>query len=685
MRPDILCVDDEPELIESYAEYFDRTRYNVVKVSNSIDALKYLEENHQKLLAIFCDLNLPILNGLELRKSTFSFCSEIPFVLVSGSVTQPPQEELQQLKIAAFISKPLHEDSFKNFLKNNCSDRLGQLNDYLELIGSFGDDIQPLIEKLDDLNLVLEQRLTCRDTLKSYMGVLHTIKGTASSIGLKKIADFSHKFEDFLSPFQKAQKDLTPAGFLKVVKGTELLKTYLEQAISESQLGTNSSNVFWEGASDSTQKASESQATAPVQKTTETQADSSEEKIFVPLQALTDFVEGVSNLTTIRSSMKYGISTLLTRYAHDRDVVRLNKTLLQLDKSTVTLQASAEDLLRVSVSGIFRPLRKLVRDLAGSLNKNVKFEIAGEHLWIDRTLGNIISNCFVHLLRNCMDHGLESAEDRKRLGKPEEGLIFCSVSEVNGHIFIELSDDGRGIDPNIIRKKALEKKLLNEDQFDRLSAEEILMIIFHAGFSTVTTVNEISGRGVGTDMVKRTIEEAGGRIQLFSQVGKGTRFKIDLPIPMSSVVLKVFLVALGKSIFAVPHDKVVAVGSYESLKKSGSVKVIQGRATYFYAGKYTQIIGQDFKSNVPLSVSDEQTVVLMNKEEKSAGLFVDSVLGVEDVVVKKLDPFAGQRMHFFERVAFLGDGRVCLLIDLPTLIAIAHSEPMETAHERLES
>jgi two-component system chemotaxis sensor kinase CheA len=539
------------------------------------------------------------------------------------------------------------------------------------------------------------------------MGVLHTVKGTAASVGLKKIAEFSHRYEDFVSAFQKGHKPFTNSSLLMISRAFDVLKRDINDVLENGVVHAVDPEFFNRNLSEASDEIEASSAT-PLQQargenislpansgsspTVATPATPStgphsgavnnkEEKVFVSLETLNDFISTAANLTTIRSTFGHGIEALRAKYACDKDILSLIVTLNQFAKEISKLQTTAEDLRRVSLVGVFKPMKRMVRELSATLGKDVQFKVNGEDLRVDRSIATLLGNCLVHLFRNCVDHGIEPRDERINKSKPPQGTIHCTITQNDSWVEVEIVDDGKGINPEIVKKKALANSLYSERELNEWPLERILMIIFEPGFSTATTVSDISGRGVGTDMVKRSIEDAGGSIRLTSTVNQGTRFHIRIPIPKSSEVIKVFLVAIHQQVFAVPTTEVVTILKDDIENNRRAVEMMHSKDVLYYDGVYLPVVQAALGS--ASTVQSNKTILVLQKpnESKRVALSVDSVLVSEEVILKELENFD----HFgfsgyFKKVALLGNSRVALLLDVDVTERI-HADKSERARD----
>ena len=346
-------------------------------------------------------------------------------------------------------------------------------------------------------------------------------------------------------------------------------------------------------------------------------------------------------------------------------LLSMKQGLEQLASHTKDLQESVMQIRMLPISFAFNRFPRLVRDIGQQLGKKVELTLKGEETELDKTVMEKIVDPLVHLVRNSLDHGLESSEVRLSKGKPEVGNITLNAFHQGGNIIIEIIDDGAGLDTNLIRKKAIDKGLISEDE--ELSEEAIHQLIFKAGFSTVETVSDLSGRGVGMDVVRRNINELNGSIELKSTKDKGSRFTIRLPLTLA--ILDGQLVRVGQHIYIVP-----LVSIHESLqveeKRINRISVdhelISLRDEYLPVIKVFQEFGHDADAK---EIRDGLIMVVDSNNEK-IGLLVDELLSQQQVVIKSLEDNYS-KVRGVSGATILGDGTVALIIDITGLVNLA--------------
>ncbi len=341
----------------------------------------------------------------------------------------------------------------------------------------------------------------------------------------------------------------------------------------------------------------------------------------------------------------------------------LGEGLTQLERYTRELQESVMDIRMLPISFAFNRFPRLVHDISRKLGKKVELEVVGEQTEVDKTVLEKIGDPLVHLVRNSLDHGIEEANVRVENGKPEVGKLTLSATQEGGNIVIRVIDDGAGINKEKLVSKAIEKGIITAD--DQLSDDRIHNLIFHAGFSTVEEVSDLSGRGVGMDVVRRNIKDLGGRVEVQSEMGVGTSFIIRLPLTLA--ILDGQLVRVGEETYIMSLLSIVET----VLLKETDINDIAGRAdVYQMRGEYIPII---WLKEILQGVEDRATerkeglLVVVEADGRRVGLFVDELLDQQQVVIKNLEDNFRQ-VEGVSGATILGDGTVALILDIPGLL-----------------
>lgn len=359
--------------------------------------------------------------------------------------------------------------------------------------------------------------------------------------------------------------------------------------------------------------------------------------------------------------------SMLSALGEDFDMSRLDKlheALDQLDRNTRDLQEHVMRIRMLPVSSVFSRFPRMVHDVSAKLGKQVELQINGEQTELDKTVIEKIGDPLVHLIRNSLDHGLEPPDERARAGKPETGVIRLDAYHKSGSIFIEVGDDGRGLNREALLRKGLQEGLLRPGE--EYSDEQIYDLIFHPGLSTAKQVSDVSGRGVGMDVVRSNIQDVGGSIQIASHPGQGTRITISLPLTLA--ILDGQLVSVGEDCYIIPLLSII-----ESVQvRADAVNRVAGKGEVFrFRGQPLPILRlyELFDTEGAVSDLEQGLLVVVEADGRQVGLFVDDLEGQQQVSIKSLEKNF-RRVSGVAGATILGDGRVGLILDISGLIRV---------------
>ncbi|AME04080.1 chemotaxis protein CheA [Selenomonas sp. oral taxon 136] len=340
----------------------------------------------------------------------------------------------------------------------------------------------------------------------------------------------------------------------------------------------------------------------------------------------------------------------------------LMETLEQMDRVTGDLQNIVMKVRMVPVSAVFNRFPRMVRDVSKELGKEINLTIEGEETELDRTVIDEIGDPIMHLLRNSLDHGVESPDAREAKGKPRVGEVGLIARHEGNNVVIMITDDGAGIDANKIRRKAVEKGMITQDEADRLDDADAVRLIFLPGFSTAEKITDISGRGVGMDVVRSKIEALSGHVDVETHIDEGSIFKIKLPLTLA--IIQAMLVRVQEEMYAIPLTSIDSTVNIEPT----DIQTIQNKEVIVLRGEIIPIVRMEEALQVPhVKDSEELFVVVVHAAEAKAGIVVDNLIGQQEIVIKTLgNLFAGLKL--FGGATVLGDGRVALILDVATMI-----------------
>jgi two-component system, chemotaxis family, sensor kinase CheA len=590
-------------------------------------------------------------------------------------------------------------------------------NEFLQdpaILQEFLVECEELLQGMDQDMVALEAAPQDAELLNRIFRTLHTIKGTSSFLSLEPVVRLSHRAEDVLNGLRRGEVELTkpaidallgtrdqlgqmlndlrqgglkqyaidallaeleaaqkPAetplrlGEMLVASGTieasALDRVLQEQAASPEgpKLGELLVKKGLVSAAD-IGNALEKQKDAAKEGT-----DSTAQTMRVDVRKLDDLINLIGELVLERNRLAQLSRDFSSgRQTHEILNSGFSDCAARLSFITEELQTAGLKARMVTVDTVFRKFPRLVRDVSHSLQKEVDLQVRGQDTEIDKTMVELIGDPLVHLIRNSLDHGIEMPEARARAGKPRRGTICLEARQEGDQIVISVGDDGAGIDPERVLRKALEKGLVTAERARQLSPREILDFIFLAGFSTADQVNNLSGRGVGMDVVRTNLARMNGSIQLDNVPGKGTTVRLRLPLTLA--IMPVLLVQVGDEIYALPLRSVLETSSIRSreIHQVEGAELLHLRNETLPVLRLRKLLASPWSEDEPT----EGKVVILAIGDRRVALLVDGLIGQESTVIKPL----GSYLHHCSSIAgatVSGDGRVRLVIDPPGLLA----------------
>ena len=469
------------------------------------------------------------------------------------------------------------------------------------------------------------------------------------SVELLEEEKFDHEFTVALVTKESAE-DLKN----KVMKVSEIEEVQVRQ-IDLNYVTTTASEPSEVNQEETTEKQEIEQAKEEVKTATKQVAATSSKTIRVNIERLDILMNLFEELVIDRGRLE--------QISRDLNNSELNETVERMSRISGDLQNIILNMRMVPVETVFNRFPRMIRQLAKDLNKKIHLEIVGAETELDRTVIDEIGDPLVHLLRNAIDHGIEMPDVRVKNGKSEEGHVVLSAYHSGNHVFIEIEDDGAGINRDRVLKKALDRGVVTEQIAATLTDKQVYELIFSSGFSTADKISDISGRGVGLDVVKSTIESLGGTVSVDAKEGKGSLFSIQLPLTLS--IISVMLIELRNEKYAIPLSSIIetAVIKKEDILQAHNQKVIDFR------GKIVPLVYLSEIFEVPETKEDEDFVslIIVRKGEKMAALVVDSFIGQQEIVLKSLGNYLNS-VFAISGATILGDGQVALIVDCNALI-----------------
>ncbi|BDY13597.1 hybrid sensor histidine kinase/response regulator [Hydrogenimonas cancrithermarum] len=403
-----------------------------------------------------------------------------------------------------------------------------------------------------------------------------------------------------------------------------------------------------------------------------------EQTIRVDVKRLDDLMNLIGELVLGKNRLLKIYDDVEERYEGEQFLEELNQVVSSISLVTTDLQIAVMKTRMLPIGKVFNKFPRMVRDLSRELHKEIELVISGEETELDKSIVEEIGDPLVHIIRNSCDHGIEPPEERVAKGKPPKGTVQLKAYNEGNHIIIEIVDDGKGLDAEMLKMKAVEKGLISEKEADQMSDKEAFMLIFRPGFSTAAKVTNVSGRGVGMDVVKSNIEKLNGIIEIDSEKGKGTTLKLKIPLTLA--IIQSLLVSVQDEYYAVPLASVL-----ETVRITpDEIQTVEGRSVLRLRDEVLSLVhlADIFDVERVFSMGEHAYVVIIGLAESKIGLIVDSLVGQEEIVIKSL----GEYLKGIEGIAgatIRGDGRVTLIVDVGVLMDMA--KHVKSSIKNLES
>ncbi len=509
-------------------------------------------------------------------------------------------------------------------------------------------------DTIKTLVLVIEEEKNENyDTTEVLAKLTEVFESLSGDSGEESMEDFDREIQERL---KKAQEEEKNSKNVEVIEPKELEEIF-EVELDESPVVEENSEIgkIEEGKANVSKQVVAEQKKAPEKKV--------ETTIRVEVERLDELLNIVQELVLGRNRLLQ-LNTIVAQQYEGTQLSRdLSDATQQIDFMTTELQLAVMKTRMIKIGKVFNKFPRLVRDLSKETGKKVELIIRGEETELDKTLIEEINDPLVHMIRNSIDHGLEPPEEREKIGKDPVGKVTLSAEQEGNNVIISIEDDGRGINPEIILNKAIEKGLISKERASELSKKDIYNLIFLPGFSTAKVVSNVSGRGVGMDVVKTNVLKLRGVIDIESEVGKGSRFIIKLPITLA--IIQGLLVKIREETLVVPLNtviEVVRVGKKEIFKINQN-DVIKLRNVV--------IPLVDLQSNLYKDEEHEeiiwQYVVIVGIAERRFGLKVDKLIGQEEIVIKSLGKYLGN-IKGIAGSTIMGDGSVVMIADIAEIV-----------------
>lgn len=578
-------------------------------------------------------------------------------------------------------------------------------DEFDEIINDFITESEESLDTIDPLFVELEAKGEDKEIINQIFRSMHTIKGAAGFLGFQQIVDVAHLSESILKKLREGEIVLSTNLMNAILKSVDMIRTLLnhlkhkdgvvedispilfllEEALNNAESGRDHETVHSynsqsaespeQGVSESTsliqeiktefpEQTNESIITSQTQAAEKSSASLPGKEFIQTLRVDIDKIDKVMNLTgevvLIRNRLLNIMNYLSNTYSNDTNIDDLYETVSFLDLVTSDMQLSVMKMRMQPIKKVFGKFPRLVRDIATSLNKDVDLLISGEDTEVDKTVIEHIGDPLIHIIRNAVDHGIESKEERLSKNKPLKGTISIEAYQKGNQIVITVSDDGKGIDLAKVKQKALDRGLITEEEFTKMSDEAAINLIFLPGFSTQDTATELSGRGVGMDVVKTNISRLNGYVEITSKKDIGTTFIISIPLTLAIIETLMVRAAGGRyAIPLMPVEEITKISTNDMYDVVGQ-KVVKIRERVYPIYSLSSILGDKSSQNI-----EYKYAVIVSIGSSKFCLAVEELLGQEEVVIKTVE--GDTASSYILGATITGDGKVVLILDLASI------------------
>ncbi|MEI6285788.1 MAG: hybrid sensor histidine kinase/response regulator [Bacillota bacterium] len=537
-----------------------------------------------------------------------------------------------------------------------------------EFLKDFQEEADAHLRLIEKNILLLDSTGFVEETVRELFRSAHSIKGMAGFFALAEIVAVAHSLEELFSRWRDGKRIEAGNVVDVILAANDLLKTMINAP--EQSIGTNISDCL---ALVNELTAATSAAEAPntaVPITTSMDATTSPPEVVKAVEAVVfsdNFVRVSTQLLDELIAVAGEITMLRNRLAqilaaNSVDLIAANSVTENIGKAVFVLQNTVMQMRMQPLDELFSRFPRVVRDLSKRTGKKVSLEVSGADTEIDKQVAEALYDPLMHLLRNCLDHGIETAAQREQSGKPAVGTVALRAYNAGGNVYIEVVDDGRGIDAESVRGQIVKRGLLSEIQAATLSFAELVDYLFMPGFSTAAVVTDISGRGVGLDVVRTNIERLGGTVEALSQKNAGTTFRLKLPLTLA--VMKALLVRIASAIIAIPQSVVLEAARYNN---SQQLEYISGRMFWNLREELVPVIDLSQLLGMTATIAPLDYLVFVESAGRRYGFFVDEALDTEDVLVRKL-PGSLSGLSCYESLVLLADGVIAPVLNVADII-----------------
>jgi len=586
-------------------------------------------------------------------------------------------------------------------------------NEMEEIINDFIAEANELIENSIQETLIIEKNFD-DERINSIFRSVHTLKGTSSFLGFNSLTALAHRTEDLLGKIRKKEVVPDTQHINIILESLDLMKFLIEDIkekgkedrdtgymierldyfinlkegggkkigeilLEEEVLLPKDLDVILEKQKQEPHKkigeiivdekllTEEQMKEFLSQQKTKTK---DEQSLRIDVKKLDELMDLVGELVLGKNRLIMTKNILQQNSKKDEGADNINEVISYIESITNELQVSVMKTRLVPISKLFNKVPRMVRDLSREFNKEVELKIEGGETELDRSIVEALHDPLIHIVRNSIDHGIEDPEIREKMGKKRSGLLSIKAYNEGNHVIVEITDDGRGIDIQALKEKVRDKNLIGEKEFQNISDKDAVNLIFIPGLSTAKKISNISGRGVGMDVVKTKIEKMNGHVHVEFEKNRWTKIVIRLALTLA--IMKALIVRVFNNIFAIPLHSVIELVKAEDT----IIKEVDKKEVILLRNKIIPLVDKDHPFFIR-NTENKGYIVICNMGENTIGLKVDAVLGQEEVVIKPLGEFL-KNIKGISGATIRGDGRIILILDLNTLFAFHNVETIKS-------
>lgn len=527
---------------------------------------------------------------------------------------------------------------------------MGAQDFFAEMQTEFLTEALGMMEKIEFALLNLKDQSHAQESVVEIFRIAHSLKGGGAAVGFKVLADFAHKVEDLLAQLRGDVDQISPEIVSLLLKCSDAFKLHLQSLSLDPTSTQDFSELIFELVSVTTeiqQKAND--AVNQKAKDFDSAADKKPSKnasisfIKVDDRKVESLMDSVGEVVVLKNQILYDTNLQGALDPH------LSAVIQQMDRLVRDLYDKALSLRLAPLDGLFLKIQRIVRDVSLQVGKNVELVLTGQNTEIERTVADILVDPIVHMVRNALDHGIETPAERKEKGKPEVATICVSAEQIGGSFHISIKDDGHGINIEKVKAKAVSTGLIDAQKANQLASSEVYKLMFEPGFSTAEVITDLSGRGVGLDVVKANVEKIGGKIHIQSEPNKGSTF--TLSIPLSTAIIEGMIFRAKGENFIIPVQSIKEILQIENEK---SIQVLnQGKVAQIRDSIYSVFHWMDCQGKIGFVLETAKGKIL---------LLADEVLGQTQAVVKPLSVLTQKK--YFSGAAVMGDGSTVLILNV---------------------